>query len=125
MNLLIGGLLDGTTRAADRNGIETMEDVREFGQRIAQLSPETADVNRQIKRLLGERAYSCSRLGLDREAAVQKMKSLFEFLIEHPAHVSPGYREHLEDTPPHRVVCDYIAGMTDAYLNRVHAELLR
>ena len=124
MNLLIGGLIEGTVEAADRHRVETIEEVRALAERVAQLTPETAELNRQIKKLLVERAYSCSQLGLDREAAVRKMRDLFEFLLADPQQVSPGYRAHLEDTPVHRVICDYIAGMTDSYLNRVHAELV-
>ncbi len=124
MNLLIGGLIEGTLRAAERFGVQSVEDVRMLDRRIAQLSPETADLNLQLRRLLVNRSYSCASLMDNREAAVEKMRAVFEFLIEHPERVSSGYREHLQDMPPHRVICDYLAGMTDAYLLRVHSELL-
>jgi len=77
-----------------------------------------------LKKLLVKRAYSCERLVADRQNALEKLRSLFDYLIEHPDKVSPGYRQHLADTPPERVVCDYVAGMTDAYLLRVHEELV-
>ena len=35
-----------------------------------------------------------------------------------------AYAELAQRVPKHRVVCDYIAGMTDHYLLRLHAELL-
>ncbi len=124
MNLLIGGLIEGTQEAAMRSKAGNIEDLRHLNERIARLSPETAELNAQLKELLVTRAYSCSRLVADRSEAVQKVRALFEFLVQNPDHVSSGYREHLEDTPAHRVVCDYIAGMTDAYLLRVHSELL-
>ena len=43
MNFLIGGLIDGTLRAAERAGVETMEDVRSLNYRLAQFTPEAAD----------------------------------------------------------------------------------
>ncbi len=124
MNLLIGGLIEGTVVVAERSGVQTVDDVRTLDHRIAQLSPETAELNVQLKDLLVRRAYSCANLVENRNTAVEKMKAVFEFLIEHPERVSPGYREHLEDTPVHRVICDYLAGMTDAYVLRIHTELL-
>ncbi len=124
MNLLIGGLIEGTAAVADDSGVQTAEDVRALDRRIAQLSAETAELNTQLKELLVRRAYSCARLVENRNTAVEKMRAVFEFLIEHPEQVSAGYREHLQDTPTHRVICDYLAGMTDAYLLRVHGELL-
>jgi dGTP triphosphohydrolase len=36
----------------------------------------------------------------------------------------PYYSELALREPPHRVVCDYIAGMTDHFLLRQHHELL-
>jgi dGTPase len=49
---------------------------------------------------------------------------LFVYLMANPHCVSSGYRDRLQEWPTHRVVCDYIAGMTDAYLLHVHQELL-
>lgn len=124
MNLLIGGLIEGTRAASAEAGVESLEDVRGLPHRVAGFSQETAQTNRQIKQLLITRAYSGKHLIDERQTARTKLRALFEFLLEYPARVSAGYREHLEDTPAHRVVCDYLAGMTDAYLNRVHAGCL-
>jgi dGTPase len=124
MNLLVGGLIQGTQDAAIESRSQNVGDVRCLNERLARLSPETAELNANLKELLVSRAYSSPRLVADRNAAVKKVQSLFEFLVQNPERVSAGYREHLEDTPAHRVVCDYIAGMTDAYLLRVHSELV-
>ena len=51
------------------------------------------------------------------------MSELFAFLLENPESI-PGYCADLNGAPVQRVVCDYIAGMTDAYLTRRHRELL-
>ena len=124
MNLLIGGLIEGTAGAVERAEVQTLEDVRALDHRLAGFLPEAAEVNAQLKKLLVARAYSYAQLVEDRNAAVDRMRSVFQFLLEHPDRVSAGYREQLEDSPVHRVVCDYIAGMTDAYLERVYRELL-
>lgn len=124
MNLLIGGFIEGTVEAAKTAGVRSADDVRALDSRLARFSPETEQLNVQLKRLLKERAYSAPRLLADRQHAVAKIGGLFAYLLQHPERVSPGYREHLEDTPAHRVVCDYLAGMTDAYVLKIHAELL-
>ncbi len=124
INILAGGLIEGTGRAAQAAGVETVEDVRALDYRLAQMTPEAAEISREMKALLAKRVYSYAVLIEDRSAAVGKMGDLFSFLVEHPDHVSPGYRENLSGEPVHRVVCDYIAGMTDAYLMRIYNELL-
>ncbi len=124
MNLLVGGLVDGTVRAAETAGVQSVDDVRALEHRLAQLTPEAAEINSQIKTVLISRVYSYAQLVEDRSAAVEKIGQLFEYLLENPERVSPGYREMLHETPVYRVVCDYIAGMTDSYFMRLHRELL-
>ncbi|MBI3693232.1 MAG: hypothetical protein HY238_00105, partial [Acidobacteria bacterium] len=46
----------------------------------------------------------------------------FRFYLANPEKLPPGYRERAEQEPLHRVVCDYIAGMTDNYLLRQHGD---
>ena len=124
MNLLVGGLIVGTFEGAKAAGVETVDDVRALPYRLAQLTPQATLINKQINNVLVERVYSYARLVEERSAAVERMAELFAFLLEHPDAVSAGYREQLHDTPAHRVICDYIAGMTDAYLVRKHRELI-
>jgi dGTPase len=124
MSFLIGGLIDGTRAAADNAGVKTVEDVRVLDRRLAVLTPETREVNEQLHQFLVDRLYAHVDLVRDRAAAVEKLGRLFEYLVRHPERVSPGYRESLKEQPAERVVCDYIAGMTDAYFYKIYAELL-
>jgi dGTPase len=124
INALIGGLLEATVQAANAAGVQTCDDVRAVNNRLVQMTPESEQIKKQLRGLLVDRFYSFAKLVEERTCAVRKMDELFEYLLEHPERVSAGYRESLENAPVHRVVCDYIAGMTDAYLARVHRELL-
>ncbi len=124
MNVLVGGLIHGTTEAVETAGVESLEQVRELPYRLARFTPEAGEINAQMRALLVKRVYSYAQLIEHRGAALEKLRALFEYLIEHPDRVSPGYRERLQEDPVHRVVCDYLAGMTDAYLLRTHRELL-
>ncbi len=124
LGLLVGGLIDGTAAEATAAGVQTLEDVRALDHRLAKLTPEAAEINRQLKALLVDRVYSYVQLVADRSAAVAKMGELFCFLMENPDRVSAGYRENLNHMPVHRVVCDYIAGMTDSYFSRTYETLL-
>jgi dGTPase len=124
INILVGGLVEGTAQRAEEAGAGTVEDVRALAFRLAQFRPGIAEISRQIKTLLIDRLYSYAQLVEERSAAIQKMGELFGYLVEHPDRISQGYREQLDGEPVYRVVCDYIAGMTDSYLMRTHRELL-
>ena len=49
---------------------------------------------------------------------------LFGFLIAGPEHMPEHYLEQSAGLPAHRVVCDYIAGMTDGFFHRTYEQLL-
>lgn len=123
MNLLIGGLIEGTYAAAKASHAETVEDVRVLSHRIAQFTPAAAEISRQLKELLVRKVYAYPQLVEVRAAAVKRVSELFEYLIENPEQVSSGYRECLNHTAKHRVVCDYVAGMTDSYFLRTYNAL--
>lgn len=124
MNVLVSGLVQGTTEAADAAGVQSVDDVRALEYRLARLTPEADEINSQMRALLVNRVYSYAQLIEERSAAVDKLRTLFEYFLEHPDRMSTGYRERLNEAPVHRVVCDYVAGMTDSFLLRTYKELI-
>jgi dGTPase len=124
MNFLIGGLIEGTAAAADAAGAQTSDDVRHLDHRIARLTDDALAINRQMRTLLISHVYANSELIQDRKVAQERLGCLFQFLVSNPDQVSPGYREALKDRPVHRVVCDYIAGMTDQYFMKMYRALV-
>jgi len=124
MNFLIGGLINGTIAAANAAGVQSVADVRALDHRLASLTAEAKEVNNQLHGVLVKHLYAYPQLVRDRAIAVQKLGSLFEHFIAHPDHLSPTYRERLKEDEVERVVCDYLAGMTDSYFNKVYGEWL-
>jgi dGTPase len=125
MNGLIGGLIEGTVSEAEASGVQSVEDIRALDRRIARFSPRAEEISKQLRALLVSKVYADPELVEVRAAAVKKVGELFLHLTQHPQHLSPGYRECLNHTPIHRVVCDYIAGMTDAFFLRTYNTLLK
>ena len=115
----VSGLIEGTVAAARESGVEDVEAVRRFPSRIVRFTQEAAATSLELKRFLHQQVYSSKDLEEDRRRSMERLALLFEHLMEHPELV-PG--ETLES--PHRAVCDYIAGMTDGYFQRVYTALL-
>jgi dGTP triphosphohydrolase len=59
---------------------------------------------------------------VERRHSTEKIARLFDYLLDHPEALPEGYAE--DPQPAYRTVCDYIAGMTDGYLQRVCDQLL-
>jgi dGTPase len=124
IDLLATGLIEGTAANALASGAETVDDVRRM-PRLAALTPEAAEINRGLKRFLFANLYSIPMLEEERRLAAEKIGNLFEFFMDRPEELPENHRKRLENFPLHRVVCDYIAGMTDGYLRRTAERLLR
>jgi dGTPase len=124
LDLLATDLMDNTRRNAQSNGIETVEDVRRLPRRLAEFSPEVTQQNASLKRFLYDHLYSRPAIAEDRDRSVAALDALFQFFMEHPDRMPPYYAKQAETEPRHRVVCDYIAGMTDHFLLRQCEELL-
>jgi dGTPase len=124
IGVLVSGLIEGTKAAVSAIGVETVDDIRALNHRIATFTAEATELNAQLRAFLWAHLYDHPALVADREIAVAKLTELFQFFLERPEHISPGYRERLNEEPLERVVCDYLAGMTDAYCRKIHHELI-
>jgi dGTPase len=115
-------LIEGTVEAANAAQVRTEEDVRRFPERLARLTPEAADASRRLKDLLRNGVYRSAELERESLHSADKMRALFEYYAKAPARMPRSHRERVGREPLHRVVCDYLAGMTDKYLLRQYAE---
>ena len=50
---------------------------------------------------------------------------LFEYFLEDPERLPENYVEEMQSQPVHRIVCDYIAGMTDGFFMRSYQQALQ
>ena len=116
INWLVSGLIEGTIEAA--KGLADVDAVRQNGTRIACFSPETAAGSQELKGFLSSKVYQSERLSEDRKHSTGLIAKLFQFFMEHPSRLPVNYLEESAGQPLHRVVCDYIAGMTDGFLVR-------
>ena len=123
IDLLVSGLIQGTAVAVTEAGVESIADVRAHAERLVRMTPAAAGANKALKQFLFERVYSSAALQDERVRATDSIAWLFRFYLEHLDELPEGHREKLANTPAHRVVCDYIAGMTDGFLRRTQLRL--
>ena len=90
--------------------------MRSQNTRIVGLGPEKAVENKRLKEFLFQKLYSHSEVRAERKRIIKSVEGLFKHFMERPRSLPPSYFVKTKEDPPHRVVCDYIAGMTDNYL---------
>jgi dGTPase len=117
-------LIENTAAQVRQSAVQSVDEVRGRGERLAGFSPDMAKRNGDLKRFLFARLYSDPAISEDRDRSVAALDSLFSFFLEYPQRLPGQYAEQARHEPLHRVVCDYVAGMTDHFLLRQRRELL-
>jgi len=121
---LVTGLVEGTLGRVKRSGARSVADVRAYPERLAAFTPETAGTSRALKKFLHARVYASAALIEGRTQSSEMIGGLFRFFLENPEHLPENYRKQAAEEAPHRVVCDYIAGMTDGFLRRTYRQMI-
>lgn len=106
------------------SGARSVEDIRRTPYRLAVFSEAQAAVSASLKQFLLRRLYNHPAIVEERERSVEALEQLFRYYLEHPDAMPEYFSEQAMQEPRHRVVCDYIAGMTDHFLLRQHRELV-
>jgi dGTPase len=123
IDALVSGLIEGAVRAAAEAQVDDADSVRHLDKRLAAFTPEAAQTSRELKQFLYAKVYTSPDLSHDRARSMQRIGDLFRFFLDFPEKLPETYRAQAEQEPLHRVICDYIAGMTDSFFERVYASM--
>lgn len=122
----ITDLVEETKRRAAKHKPQSAEDVRGMSEAIVAFSPEMAEHEATLKRFLMAKMYRHYKVARMRSQAKRILKELFTLFLAEPETLPDKWRDRAgkAGTPETaRVVCDYIAGMTDAYAVEEHRRL--
>ncbi len=113
---LVSDLIRNTLERVNEAGVRTLDDVRSWPERLAAFSPAVDAERREAKAFLHERLYSSAELRPEKDEAERVITGLFEHFMSHPESLPSSYQEKARQETLPRVVCDYIAGMTDNFI---------
>ena len=119
----VNDLIETTQAALEQAGVQSVDDVRRAGRRLAAYSPQAAERVRELKQFLFHNMYRHWRVVRMGGKAGRILRDLFESYLSEPRQLPPHYQEQLERDGVPRVVCDYIAGMTDRFAVDEHQKL--
>jgi dGTPase len=122
LDRLVTDLIEHTGTQIANVGIKSLADVRALPNRLVMFSPEVEEERCGIKQFLHTNLYFSQTLNPDKIDAERVIGELFKFWMAHPNSLPSAYREKAHEEPLFRVVCDYIAGMTDNYIHEQHVK---
>ncbi len=107
------------------DGIFSIEDVRALEKPIARFSPKMHEKNKRLKIFLNKNLYRHHRMIRMADKAERIITKLFKAYIRKPKLLPPENYSLISDAgaDKYRVVCDYIAGMTDRFALEEHKKL--
>jgi len=110
-------LLNETLKRIEKFKIETVSDVRKCPEELAALSNEFRDQFLEMKRYLFQNMYRHHRVTRMEAKSTKVIQELFKLYETNPDILPNNTREKIRTKlePVRRVICDYIAGMTDRY----------
>ena len=111
-------LIEHTRAQVLASGAQSVEEIRRAPRRLAGFSPALAKLSASLKQFLLRRLYNHPAIVEDRERSVEALDRLFHHYLSHPEAMPEGFSDQTKRESRHRVVCDYIAGMTDHFLLR-------
>jgi dGTPase len=125
LDAMVSDLITSTIAQVKAAGVATPEDVRRHPARLAAFSESMDQERRSIKDFLYANLYYSSTLASEKETAERIVGELFEYWVEHPRALPESYQAKARGELLARVVCDYIAGMTDNYIFDQYERMLK
>ncbi len=123
IGLLVTDVVAETAQRIAAAGVDSVASLQALPENVVAFSPEVEARNRELKDFLFNRMYRHYRVVRMQTKAERIISELFHAYVSEPAQLPDSTRRRLADTELHRVVCDYIAGMTDRYALDEYAKL--
>jgi dGTPase len=115
INLEVSDVIRTVAKRLEEWGIESPQDVRNAAQNLVGFSPQLERKNRGLKGFLLDRLYRHHRVMRMQVKAQRLIHRLFEAYLAEPRQLPEDVQARFADASPERVICDYIAGMTDRF----------
>lgn len=124
INSQVQDIITSTYERIKIRNIRDISDVRENGHDVVVFSDEMNEKNIELKRFLMARMYKNERVMKLEKSARKILNGLFQLYIVDPHKIPEHVRKLEKMDGRHRMVCDYVAGMTDRYALQQHERWL-
>jgi len=119
LNSLVTDLLGEVRVAVAALGAATLDDIRHAPARLAALSPAVEAERSEAKAFLYANFYSSPSMEESHRHAEEVIERLFTTLVADPGLLPDDHQTQIPTEGLARTVSDYIAGMTDAYIEQL------
>ena len=119
LDAMVTDLACETSRRVRESGAISLDDIRRAPVRLAALSAEMEAARARAKDFLYARLYNSPEMEAEHARAAEIVQGLFEILLAAPTLMPPDHQAQIPEQGLARTVADYIAGMTDTYIEQL------
>ena len=125
----VSDTIAATARNIEENGVTSLDELKALPHNVAGYSAQMDELNAELKSYLYANFYRHYRVVRMATKAERVLRDLFEAYVEEPLQLPDSVQEKLRHESAgdggnlHRIVCDYLAGMTDRYAIQEHKRL--
>ncbi len=120
---LMRDLVSTTSENLQNHNITTLAEIRSQPENLVSFSPPMSELNQQLKTFLYRRLYRHSKVERMRVKAERFLTLLFENYMANPTLLPERHQQRFAEYGTERVICDYIASMTDRYAQDEYKKL--
>lgn len=115
INLQVTDVIENTEKAIKGYRIQKPSEVRKISEKIVCFSKRIRLKRAPLRNFLMKQLYNHYRVVRMSDKAARFIKGLFNAYLKKPEQLPPATAVRLTRENTRRVICDYIAGMTDRY----------
>lgn len=121
----VSDVITATEQKLTAAGVTSLADLRQLSYNVADYSAEFQALNGELKQYLFKNFYRHYRVVRMASKAERTLRDLFHAYVQEPLQLPPEIQQRAQTHPGgcERVVCDYLAGMTDRYAIQEHKRL--
>jgi len=123
IGLLVADCAESTLAAIGQLGLRHPDDARTAARPAVCLGPQLAERFLALKDFLRRSLYHHYRVRRMEVKAERILGELFSAYATDQELLPPSFRAHIGGSTPERIICDYLAGMTDRYAIREYQKL--
>jgi len=123
LNALLTDVIAESRRRIEAIGPTCVDDVRNAPQAVIGFSPNMEARLEEHERFLLERVYRHPRLARMDARARRFIDRIFRAYLDNPRTLPRRFARRIDEQGMHRVVCDYVAGMTDRFCQKDYKRL--
>lgn len=125
INVQVQDVIEQTEKTVNKLNVHSVDEIKRCSQKLLTFSPEILRKREQLRQFLNQKLYQHYKVVRMSNKARRFVQELFQCYVLSPEQLPPTSRGRIKDDGVYRVVCDYIAGMTDRYAQSEYRRLFQ